>query len=126
MPRDRREASCSLTGGLLPARDVLGVTLAHELGHSLHLRHIEDEPLGAKVTEAELSRNLMKRDLEVLVPGEDVSKLPAPHEYRILPYQRYAAHRFGRCAGRFKGVKPRPEDRCDVLFRELGLAPPNK
>jgi hypothetical protein len=117
MDRARRDAACSITGGRVVARDLLGVTLAHEVGHSLHLRHIEDESHEAKRPQT----NLMHVGLDLAEEGNVSGKPASPKDFSIEPFQYELARQYGRCAGRFRGAGPTAADDCPRLFEDLGL-----
>jgi hypothetical protein len=119
MPASQADRACTVTGARLPNLDSLGIVLAHELGHSLHLRHLEDEP--ANLLAPQPGLNLMRRAVDLDVNDQPSQKQPSPLSFTVLPFQVEAARRYGRCAGRFLGAARQREDDCPVLLRELGL-----
>jgi hypothetical protein len=116
LPPAERCRFCAIHGGMPAPTGILGVVLAHEIGHSLHLRHIQDEPEAAKLNPDQLRTNLMNADLQN-TEGTDQS----PEESTLRPFQIQAGLRYGRCALRFKGVKPMPSDACKALMEDLEL-----
>lgn len=120
MPRDQAKSSCSITAEYLPAWDLLGIVLAHELGHSLHLRHIEDEPIGS-IGPGALNTNLMKKDLEKGYGNLRSYKWFSPNDYKILSFQVKLARQFGLCTKRFKDTNDLASEQCNTMLHELGL-----
>lgn len=122
MERSREDAACTITGGMLADCTLLGVTLAHEIGHSLHLRHIEHEGIEVKAPAA----NLMHEGIDLADPSRGSAGPVSPAGLSIERFQYERARRYGRCRGRFRGVGPKPDDECPRLFEEIllpGLKP---
>ena len=119
-PIEESKRYCDITATYHPDIDVLGLTMAHELGHSLHLRHFEDSgEMYRKATDSERQTNLMRRSVELI--DADLTHPKNPSDYQILPEQAELARRYGRCRRRFRNAPSSLKDKCDIFFKELEL-----
>ncbi|MCP5048556.1 MAG: hypothetical protein GY940_15410 [bacterium] len=116
-----RKNNCTITGDMKADLITQSAVLVHELGHCLHLRHLQDEPADRLGNNKNLSNNIMDRDVDPIKPGKKGPASPGLHEYRVLEFQYRAARRYGRCAGYFKNVGPKSGDYCPTLFQDLGF-----
>ncbi|MCP5054362.1 MAG: hypothetical protein GY940_44760, partial [bacterium] len=91
-----RKNNCSVTGGMKVDLITQSAVLAHELGHCLHLRHIQDEPADRLGNIKNLSNNIMDENMEPVKPGKKGPASPGLHEYRVLEFQYRSARRYGR------------------------------